>query len=125
MAEANNSRKRDPLANASPEVRELLRQDYADLGPSRRDGKGAADRPNDRTGEGGDRAQVVPLSDSDESEPPPEAPAPAWPDSLDTAAYHGLAGNIVRTIEPASEADPAALLVQTLVAFGNAIGRGP
>src|SRR5262249_38891500 len=38
-------------------------------------------------------------------------------------AFHGLAGKIVRTIEPASEADPTALLVQTLVAFGNLIGR--
>src|SRR5262249_47577165 len=34
-------------------------------------------------------------------------------------------GEIVRTIEPASEADPAALLVQALVAFGNVIGREP
>jgi hypothetical protein len=38
-------------------------------------------------------------------------------------AFHGLAGNIVRTIEPHSEADPAALLVQTLTEFGNVIGR--
>jgi hypothetical protein len=50
--------------------------------------------------------------------------APAWPDPPDVAAYHGLPGQIVRTIEPASEADPAALLVQALVAFGNVIGRG-
>ena len=31
----------------------------------------------------------------------------------------------LRTIAPHSEADPAALLTQTLVAFGNAVGRGP
>jgi hypothetical protein len=36
---------------------------------------------------------------------------------------HGLAGDIVRAIEPHSEADPAALLIQTLVGFGNIIGR--
>jgi hypothetical protein len=47
-----------------------------------------------------------------------------WPDPPAEEAFHGLAGRIVRTIEPASEADPAALLVQTLVAVGNVIGRG-
>jgi hypothetical protein len=46
-----------------------------------------------------------------------------WPDQPAAEAFHGLAGKIVRTIEPASEADPVALLVQTLVAFGNVIGR--
>jgi hypothetical protein len=48
---------------------------------------------------------------------------PPWPDPPAAEAFHGLAGQIVRAIEPASEADPAALLVQTLVAFGNALGR--
>jgi hypothetical protein len=46
-----------------------------------------------------------------------------WPDQPAAEAFRGLAGKIVRTIEPASEADPVALLVQTLVAFGNVIGR--
>jgi hypothetical protein len=49
---------------------------------------------------------------------------PPWPDPPGEEAFHGLPGRIVRTIEPASEADPAALLVQVLVAFGNTIGRG-
>jgi hypothetical protein len=40
-------------------------------------------------------------------------------------AYHGLAGRIVRTIEPHSEADPAALLLHVLIGVGNLIGRGP
>lgn len=48
-----------------------------------------------------------------------------WPGPPTAAAFHGLAGDIVRTVEPHTEADPAALLVQTLVAFGNAVGRGP
>jgi hypothetical protein len=47
-----------------------------------------------------------------------------WPGPPGEEAFYGLAGRIVRTIEPASEADPAALLVQTLVVFGNLIGRG-
>ncbi len=38
-------------------------------------------------------------------------------------SLYGLAGDIVRAIEPHSEADPVALLVQTLVGFGNFIGR--
>jgi hypothetical protein len=50
-------------------------------------------------------------------------PSPSWPDPPAPEAFFGLAGRIVRTIEPASEAHPAALLVQTLVAFGNALGR--
>jgi hypothetical protein len=54
----------------------------------------------------------------------PEPAAPAWPRAIDAAAFHGLAGKIVRTILPASEADPVALLVQTLTAFGNVVGRG-
>jgi hypothetical protein len=35
-----------------------------------------------------------------------------------------LAGDIVRRIAPHTEADPAALLIQTLIAFGSVIGRG-
>lgn len=39
------------------------------------------------------------------------------------AAFYGLAGEIVRRIEPHSEADPFGLLIQILVAFGNCAGR--
>jgi hypothetical protein len=42
---------------------------------------------------------------------------------LANAAYHGLAGDFVRAIEPHTEADPVALLIQTLIMFGNVIGR--
>ena len=45
--------------------------------------------------------------------------------SLDPAALHGLAGDLVRAFEPCTEADPAALLATFLVAFGNAAGPGP
>lgn len=51
----------------------------------------------------------------------PEAP---WPAPLDGVAYHGLAGEIVRLILPQSESDPAALLMQTLVAAGTLFGHG-
>lgn len=55
---------------------------------------------------------------------PPRRPSD-WPSPLPETAFIGLAGEIVRAIEPISEADPAALLVQLLTAFGNAVGRGP
>jgi hypothetical protein len=50
---------------------------------------------------------------------------PEWPAPPGPAAYGSLAGEIVRTIEPESEADPVALLVQLLIGFGSVIGRGP
>ena len=52
-----------------------------------------------------------------------EVEAEPWPEQIDQAAFHGLAGEIVRTIDPHTEADPVAILGQTLVAFGNLIGR--
>lgn len=52
------------------------------------------------------------------------ATGPPWPAPLADAAYYGLAGEIVRAIEPHSEADPAALLVQFLIGFGSMAGRG-
>lgn len=48
-----------------------------------------------------------------------------WPKPLSKAAYCGLTGEIVKTIEPHTEADPAAILVQLLVACGSAIGSAP
>jgi hypothetical protein len=49
---------------------------------------------------------------------------PAWP-VMHEAAYYGLAGEVVRSIEPHSEADPVAILLQFLAAFGNAVGISP
>lgn len=50
-------------------------------------------------------------------------PPPGWP-SLHRDALHGLAGDIVRRLEPHTESDPVALLVDFLTAFGNAVGPG-
>jgi hypothetical protein len=47
-----------------------------------------------------------------------------WPAPLAEEAFHGIAGEIVRKIEPHSEADPAALLFQTLAALGSILGAG-
>jgi len=52
-------------------------------------------------------------------------PAPVgWPEPPAPAAYYGLAGDIVNTLAPHTEADPVAVLVQLLVACGALIGRG-
>jgi len=48
-----------------------------------------------------------------------------WPKPLTDEAFYGLAGELVHTIEPHTEADPAALLIQFLDAFGNVVGREP
>ena len=48
----------------------------------------------------------------------------AWP-IPDPAMFHGLAGEVVATIIPNTEADAVALLVNYHAYFGNIIGRGP
>lgn len=48
-----------------------------------------------------------------------------WPRPLREAAYQGVLGEIVKAIEPETEADAAAILVQMHVLFGNVIGRTP
>jgi hypothetical protein len=50
-----------------------------------------------------------------------EPAASLWPD-LAAEALYGLPGNIVRSIDPFTEADPASVLVHVLAAFGNIIG---
>jgi hypothetical protein len=51
--------------------------------------------------------------------PPPALVVPR----LKQEAFYGLAGRIVECIEPASEADPAAILLHVLLGAGNLIGR--
>jgi hypothetical protein len=46
-----------------------------------------------------------------------------WPRPLGPTAYHGLVGEIMRAIEPHTEADPVGLLLQTHTMVGSAIGR--
>ncbi len=54
----------------------------------------------------------------------PEVESDGYP-SLSEAAYHGLAGEILRTLDPVTEADPAALLMTFLTGFGVVVGRSP
>ena len=48
---------------------------------------------------------------------------PQWPDALAPEAFHGLAGDAVRTMEPHTEGSSVALLVQFLLFFGTVVGR--
>jgi Domain of unknown function (DUF3854) len=52
-----------------------------------------------------------------------EARDPEWP-VLEEEAFHGLVGDILRTMQPNTEADPAAPLGMLVSAVGNAFGRG-
>ena len=47
-----------------------------------------------------------------------------WP-TLNHAALHGVAGQIVNLVAPHTEADPAAILVQLMAVFGATLGAGP
>jgi len=49
----------------------------------------------------------------------------ALPKPLAPQALYGVAGEIVQTIEPHTEADPAGVLLQLLAAWGNLVGRTP
>lgn len=58
------------------------------------------------------------------SKPELDIPDPRpWPTPPDDIVYSGIAGQIVKTIEPQTEADPVAILIQFLAMFGNAAGR--
>ena len=49
--------------------------------------------------------------------------ADRWPEELSDRAYHGIAGEIIRRIEPHTEADPVAILAELLVVMGHVVGR--
>jgi hypothetical protein len=56
--------------------------------------------------------------------PSPNSLSSQWP-TLDPAALHGIAGKVVETLGPHTEADPVALLLTFLAAAGNIVGLGP
>jgi hypothetical protein len=57
-----------------------------------------------------------------ESSSAKEKSASSWPSPLAKEAFYGLAGEFVNLVEPHTEADPAAILIQILTAIGNVIG---
>jgi hypothetical protein len=70
-----------------------------------------------------DRGAAAPEGSSERA--PAGITVTQWPNPMEPEAFYGLAGDIVHTVEPHSEADAAGLLVQLLIGLGNAIGRGP
>lgn len=58
------------------------------------------------------------------STPIPVLAPDGWP-VMGVDAWHGLAADIVTTTAPYTEADPVAVLISTLIAFGNAVGSVP
>ena len=75
------------------------------------------------------RAQLLENPPQPQPEPPPQPRSTPLQQpaefQLGQQALYGLAGQVVRTIAPHTEADPAAILLQFLAAFGNAAGPGP
>src|SRR6202161_1414990 len=55
---------------------------------------------------------------------PPEPIAPP-PPALAAPALYGISGRVVSSLTPHTEADPAAVLLQFLAAFGNLVGPVP
>ncbi len=58
---------------------------------------------------------------------PSAAPSsrPSAPPALTEPALYGIAGRLVNSLAPHTEADPAAVLLQFLAAFGNLVGPAP
>jgi hypothetical protein len=53
----------------------------------------------------------------------PRIPVQRWPDPPTEEAFQGPAGLVTSLIAPTTEADPAGILIQFLIGFGNALGR--
>lgn len=71
--------------------------------------------------QGGRSPKAVPRADVDDTPLPEPPPRP----ELHPDALVGLPGEIVRTYESHTEADPVGILVTLLACFGNAVGKGP
>jgi hypothetical protein len=59
------------------------------------------------------------------SEATPRHPGRTWPAPLGEDAFIGLAGDFILAVREHTESDPAALLFQFLVCFGNSLNAGP
>ncbi len=54
---------------------------------------------------------------------PASPSAKPWPKPFPLEDFYGIAGDFVRLVDPATEADPIALYFQFLWVFGNVVGR--
>lgn len=112
-------------SHSSPEVIDLYRRDYLNTkaGLAELEAELARLGGEDETPNSGEEVVEEPAFTSEEAgENPPSDPP--WPVLADDALY-GLAGEIVKTIDPHTEADPVAVLLNVLVAFGNCINSAP
>lgn len=74
-------------------------------------------------GDGGFTPSAPEFQGSDAINALAAASSPQWPAPPSPEAFAGIAGDFVRTVEPETESDPVALLIQFLVFFGNCAGR--
>lgn len=70
-----------------------------------------------------DYTDVGTIDEEDRDRSPVLRLAPSYPAAPRPDAYRGILGELVCLLEPHTEADPAALMVQALVAFGSVVGR--
>lgn len=71
---------------------------------------------------GGTRDDLLALIEPEEPDETPLDYVP-WPEPLSEAAFHGPIGRLAKLIEPNTEADVAAVLLQAIVMVGNVVGR--
>lgn len=93
------------------------------IGNGRRDNRRADAAQTKTASDGADRDISLNSLNSLNSQGDTERTPVQWPEPLGEAAYYGLAGDIVKAIDPHTEADRAAILGQVLIEFGNVIGR--
>ncbi len=71
------------------------------------------------------KARVSALNFNISNKTNPKVKELVWVKPLAQEAFYGLVGEIVKTIDPHTEADQAALLFSFLTAFGNVVGNSP
>jgi hypothetical protein len=104
-----------------PDINDTLRTEGEDAARARHD-KAPRYKSNGTGGAADDRVNFYNGGGTRPGPKAPETPDAKWP-VIDNAAFYGVVGEIVQTIEPHTESDRVALLIQTLVAAGNVIGR--
>ena len=99
-------------------------------GDPARDGEGISPFAPGSTGTAAPGSAFQALAEADQARADEDAAddreddADPWPE-LEPEALHGIAGELVRLIEPATEADPVAILAQFFVGFGSCVGPTP
>jgi hypothetical protein len=103
---------------------DLLAEDQAYPPEESRPFRDLEDDPEDDPEEAQEEFQELRHSYPDEdAEPSVLLPPP--PPALAVLALYGIAGRVVSSLAPHTEADPAAVLLQFLAAFGNLVGPAP